>query len=71
MNNTEYKNAVKKLNQYAYHYYVLDDAITTDELYDRLYHEVLEYEKQYPKDVLDDSPTQRIGDKISEKFYKD
>jgi DNA ligase (NAD+) len=70
MNNTEYKNAVKKLNLYAYHYYVLDDAITTDELYDRLYHEVLEYEKQYPKDVLDDSPTQRIGDKISEKFYK-
>jgi len=70
MNNTDYKNAVTKLNLYAYHYYVLDDAITTDEVYDKLYHKVLEYEKQYPRDVLKDSPTQRVGDKVSSKFHK-
>ncbi|MEO1954538.1 MAG: NAD-dependent DNA ligase LigA, partial [Campylobacterales bacterium] len=70
MNLQEYKEAVEKLNEYAYHYYVLDDAITTDEVYDKLYHEVLEYEKQNPKDTLKNSPTQRVGDKVSEKFYK-
>ncbi len=70
MNLQEYKEAVEKLNEYAYHYYVLDDAITTDEVYDKLYHEVLEYEKQNPQDTLKNSPTQRVGDKVSEKFYK-
>jgi len=70
MNNTNYKKAVEKLNVYAHHYYVLDDTITTDEVYDKLYHEVLEYEKENPQDTLPDSPTQRVGDKVSEKFYK-
>ncbi|MEA1956292.1 MAG: NAD-dependent DNA ligase LigA [Campylobacterota bacterium] len=70
MNNTQYKNAVEKLNLYSHHYYVLDDAITTDEVYDKLYHEVLDYEVSNPKEILKDSPTQRVGDKVSEKFYK-
>jgi len=70
MNLEQYKKAVEKLNEYAYHYYVLDDAITTDEVYDKLYHEVLEYEKQNQQDILKNSPTQRVGDKVSEKFYK-
>jgi len=70
MNLQEYKQAVEKLNEYAYRYYVLDDAITTDEVYDKLYHEVLEYEKQNPQEILKNSPTQRVGDKVSEKFYK-
>jgi DNA ligase (NAD+) len=46
MNKNEYKQAVEKLNLYARHYYVLDDPITTDEVYDKLYHEVLSYEEQ-------------------------
>jgi DNA ligase (NAD+) len=70
MNKQQYIKAVKQLNLYAYHYYVLDDAITTDEVYDKLYHEVLEYEQQNPNDVLNDSPTQRVGDVVSDKFYK-
>lgn len=70
MNNQDYKEAVEKLNLYAYHYYVLDDPITTDEVYDELYHQVLEYETSNPEQKLSNSPTQRVGDIVSEKFVK-
>jgi len=66
----QYKNAVTLLNKYAYHYYVLDDPIATDEEYDILYHQVVTYEKQHPNDILPDSPTQRVGDVISDGFEK-
>ena len=70
MNNQEYKEAVEKLNLYAYHYYVLDDPITTDEVYDQLYHQVLDYETNNPSEKLSNSPTLRVGDVISDKFVK-
>ncbi len=70
MNLNNYKEAVEKLNLYAYHYYVLDDPITTDEVYDKLYHEVLEYEQSHKEDILPSSPTQRVGDIVSEGFSK-
>jgi DNA ligase (NAD+) len=70
MNLNDYKKAVEKLNLYAYHYYVLDDPVTTDEVYDKLYHEVLEYEEHHKEDILPSSPTQRIGDVVSEGFSK-
>ena len=60
MNLDEYKEAVKQLNIYAHHYYVLDDAITTDEVYDKLYHEVLDYETQNPNALLSNSPTPEL-----------
>ncbi len=70
MSEKEYLQAVSLLNKYAYHYYVLDDPIATDEEYDTLYHQVVAYEKQHPDDILPDSPTQRVGDVISEGFQK-
>ena len=66
----EYKEAVEKLNLYSHHYYVLDDPLTTDEVYDKLYHEVVEYEENNSEKVLKNSPTQRVGDVISEGFNK-
>ena len=71
MNNTEYKEAIKKLNLWSKHYYVLDDPITTDEVYDKLYHEVVEYEELNPNEMQENSPTQRVGDMISEGFTKE
>ena len=70
MNNQEYKQAVEKLNLWARHYYVLDDPVTTDEVYDKLYHEVVEYERKNPHAILQNSPTQRVGDVISDGFVK-
>ena len=70
MNLQEYKKAVEELNLYAHHYYVLDDPITTDEVYDKLYHEVVEYEELHVEHMLSNSPTQRVGDVVSEGFTK-
>lgn len=71
MNNQEYIQAVKLLNKWAYHYYVLDDPIMTDEGYDKLYHEVMDYEETHPTEILKDSPTQRVGDVVSDGFTKE
>jgi len=71
MNRQEYINAVEKLNLWAYHYYVLDDPIMSDEGYDRLYHEVVTYEESHPDEVLKNSPTQRVGDVLKEGFTKE
>ena len=70
MKKEEYIKAIEMLNLYSHHYYVLDDPITTDEVYDKLYHEVLEFEEKNPQETLKNSPTQRVGDVVSEGFTK-
>ena len=70
MNKEEYQKAIEDLNLYSHHYYVLDDPITTDEVYDKLYHEVVEYEEKNPDEMLRNSPTQRVGDVVSTGFTK-
>ncbi len=70
MTHTEYLENVALLNKQAYHYYVLDDPITTDEEYDRLYHAVMDYETAHPDAIAADSPTQRVGDVPLEGFEK-
>lgn len=70
MDYDEYLENVKTLNRYAYYYYVLDDPITTDDVYDRLYHEVAAFEKVYPQKIATDSPTQRVGDVPLENYEK-
>jgi DNA ligase (NAD+) len=67
---SEYKKALEKLKKWAYHYYVLDNPLVTDEEYDRLYHEVQEYEKANPDKKDPSSPTQRVGDMVLEGFEK-
>ncbi len=71
MNIKEYKKAIEKLNLWSRHYYVLDDPLTTDEVYDKLYHEVLEFEQNNPQEIMKNSPTQRVGDVVSEGFAKE
>jgi DNA ligase (NAD+) len=66
----EYKSKVELLKKYAYEYYVLDNPSATDEEYDKLYHEILEYEKAHPKQIDPTSPTQEVGYKVLEKFEK-
>ena len=70
MTHETYLENIKILNKYAYYYYVLDDPVTTDEVYDKLYHEVLAYEEENPEHTEKDSPTQRVGDVISNGFKK-
>ena len=70
MTQDSYLEAIKTLNLWARHYYVLDDPIASDADYDVLYHQVLNYEAQNPNLIAKDSPTQRVGDKVLEGFNK-
>ena len=65
----ELKKIVKQLNEWAHHYYVLDDPIVSDAEYDKLYEKLLEMEKVTGV-ILPDSPSQRVGDVILDKFEK-
>ena len=58
------------LKKWAYAYYVEDNPIAADEEYDRLYHEVLDYETANPAQVAEDSPTKRVGGVVRDEFSK-
>ncbi|NPA04195.1 MAG: NAD-dependent DNA ligase LigA [Epsilonproteobacteria bacterium] len=66
----EYKDAIEKLKRWAYAYYVLDDPEVSDEVYDKLYKEVEEFEKKNPTKIDKTSPTQRVGATPSKEFKK-
>lgn len=56
------------LQKASYAYYVLDDPIMEDVVYDKLYRELQEVETQYPELVTPDSPTQRVGERPATQF---
>jgi DNA ligase (NAD+) len=58
----------QKLQQASYAYYVLDNPIMEDSVYDRLYRELQALETQYPSLVTPDSPTQRVGEQPATQF---
>jgi len=70
MTNKQYQEKTDTLKKWAYAYYVEDNPIATDEEYDTLYHEVLDYENAHPGEVLLDSPTARVGGVVREEFSK-
>ena len=67
--NLQMQELVKKLNKYSYEYYTLSDTSISNDEYDALYRKLktLEMKLNY---ILPDSPTQRIGDIILDKFEK-
>lgn len=65
-----YQETTALLTKMAYHYYVLDNPITTDEEYDTLYHQLKAYEEQNPNHIIPTSPTQRVGNKLLDGFEK-
>jgi DNA ligase (NAD+) len=56
------------LQKASYAYYVLDNPIMEDTVYDKLYRELQDLELQYPAVVTPDSPTQRVGEKPASQF---
>ena len=57
-----------ELDQHNYRYYVQDDPIVSDAVYDSLMRELRELETEYPDLVTLVSPTQRIGAPPSQSF---
>ena len=76
MNNekTAAKARIEKLktliNDYRYHYHVLDESIMSEAAADSLKHELSQLETQYPEFITPDSPTQRVAGKPLDKFQK-
>ncbi|MCZ4496117.1 MAG: NAD-dependent ligase LigA, partial [Thermoleophilia bacterium] len=56
---------VEELNEHSYRYHVLDRPIVDDATYDRLFRELQQLEGEHPEFVREDSPTQRVGDRIA------
>ena len=68
--NKRMNELVALLNRYATEYYTSDNPSVSDSEYDRLYRELVELETAYPKQVLADSPTHRVGGKVLDGFEK-
>ncbi len=70
MNETEYKQAIKQLNEWARAYYTMDAPLVSDDEYDKLYREVKKYEAKNPDKIDPNSPTQRVGGEVLSEFEK-
>ena len=66
----QYIKAVSKLSKWSDAYYIYDNPLVSDEVYDRLYREVEEYEKSHPDEIEPSSVTRRVGAPLKEGFTK-
>lgn len=58
------------INDYRYHYHVLDESTMSEAAADSLKHELSQLEEKYPELVTPDSPTQRVAGVALDKFTK-
>ena len=70
MTHQTYLEKVARANVWAKAYYVDDAPIASDEEYDKLYHEIVEYEQHNPLLVDANSPTKRVGGVVLDGFEK-
>lgn len=74
MRKEEVKERIEKLKKliekYRYARHVLDQELVPIEVEDSLKKELFELEQKFPEFITPDSPTQRVGGKVLEKFEK-
>lgn len=74
MNKNEAEERVEKLrrliNDYRYHYHVLDESTMSEAAADSLKHELTQLEEAFPDLITSDSPTQRVAGQALDKFVK-
>jgi DNA ligase (NAD+) len=58
----------EQLQKAGYAYYVMDNPIMEDGVYDQLYRQLQDLEAEYPELITTDSPTQRVGDRVATRF---
>lgn len=56
------------INDYRYHYHVLDESIMSEAAADSLKHELAQLEAAYPELITADSPTQRVAGQPLDRF---
>jgi DNA ligase (NAD+) len=67
---TRYKQLKQEINFHLHRYHVLDAPVISDAEYDQLWNEFKALEAEHPEWVTPDSPSQRAGAVISDKFEK-
>lgn len=74
MEKSEAEARIKKLreliNDYRYHYHVLDESTMSEAAADSLKHELSLLEAEFPDLITPDSPTQRVAGRALDKFIK-
>ena len=74
MEKQEAKKRILKLreliNDYRYHYHVLDESTMSEAAADSLKHELSQLEEKFPELITPDSPTQRVAGRPLDKFEK-
>lgn len=60
----------KLIDDYRYHYHVLDESTMSEAAADSLKHELSQLETEYPDLITADSPTQRVAGVALDKFVK-
>lgn len=74
MNREEAKKRIEELTEliikYDKAYFVDDNPLVPDAVYDQLFRELVELETKYPEFVLEHSPTKRVGSEPVDAFRK-
>ncbi|MGA2112362.1 MAG: NAD-dependent DNA ligase LigA [Anaerolineales bacterium] len=60
----------RKINYHNFRYHVLDSPVVSDAEYDRLLVELRDLEQKYPQLITPDSPSQRVGGQVLDKFVR-
>ncbi len=72
MNKQQAADRISKLrdliNDYRYHYHVLDESTMSEAAADSLKHELSQLETEYPDLITADSPSQRVAGALTESF---
>jgi DNA ligase (NAD+) len=58
------------INDYRYHYHVLDESTMSEAAADSLKHELTQIETQFPELITPDSPSQHVAGRALDKFVK-
>ena len=74
MNTDEAKQRIDQLSSllhnYNYHYYVLNESLISDQEFDFQLRELQDLEEKFPQFKSENSPTQRVGGDLTDKFVK-
>jgi DNA ligase (NAD+) len=66
----QYEKLKNQILEHDHLYHVLDQPVITDQEYDRLFKELLEFEEKFPEVRGVDSPSQRVGNQPLDAFEK-
>ncbi|MBT3922365.1 MAG: NAD-dependent DNA ligase LigA [Nitrospina sp.] len=64
----EIDNLKQTIHRYDHLYYVKNSPVVSDQEYDALFRRLKELETAHPECITSDSPTQRVGEKVDERF---